>query len=349
MDAPLPPVAYRLLRAPAWTRDGDAVLIAHATGGPAVRAKAWTVAVLEGVAEGEPHAALRARAERATGEPRARADAALRHVLLTLHRQGVLDLVLPDAPLVLAGRYERVRELGRGGVGVAYLCRDLREPHAPPVVAKRAWAHYGPIERVEARLRDEAALLARLAHPLVVPRVDAFEEAGAFWLVRGFVDGEPMEALAGSGLVDPEARLAVARDVARVLAHLHARGLALVSVRPSNFHLVRGRPVLIDVGHGRALKDGGARLRSRHGSPGFTAPEVAREKLATPATDVWGLGRLLFFLATGEAPRPADRAADLVARLADARDAALVARLAADDPRDRPADGEAAEALLESA
>ncbi len=334
--------AVRLARPLRWDPepDGRAILVRGALGESPIRARAWTADVLEGLARGEGFDALEARAVRAQrDEPPERATLELRHFLFALQRLGHVDIPAPEPAPLLRARFERERELGRGGIGVAWCYRDLRD--GGRVVVKRAWDFYGPLARVEDRLRHEADVLARFDHAGVVRLVDAFEDDGAFHLVRGYSPGPELESLLGRGEPDAAQRLGVLDAVADALDHVHARGFVLVSVRPSNFHLAAGRPLLIDVGHCRPLVGGVATLPSRRGTPGYTPPEVARGKRATVRSDVWGLARLHAFLATGRHPAAADEPSDLAQRALAAgvpdEEVQLFARCGADAPEERPA------------
>ncbi|HET6404270.1 MAG TPA: serine/threonine-protein kinase [Candidatus Thermoplasmatota archaeon] len=346
---------YRVLRVPRWSREGDAIVVDDAQTGIAQRWKPWTAEVLEGLAAAEPYPALVDRLQRFwPRKRRAWCDATLRRFLFTLHRLKAIELVLEQPTSFADGRYVVRKELGRGGVGVAWLCRDARDGRE--VVVKRAWDYFATLARADALMRAEAEVMRKLDHPRIAKALDAFEEDGAFHLVRELAEGEELSRWRGKGIEDVDARHRLADDIADIVAHLHERGFLLLDLRPANFFVDPRsmRPMLIDVGHCKPLANGRVELgkpakNRAHGSPGFAAPET-HDGVATPRTDVWGFGRLHFFVATGQLPKPTDAAADLLARLDAARvpesDRRLVARCAADAPEERPATMLEARALL---
>lgn len=329
-----PPIV--LISPPTWALDGSAVVVVDAAG-VRTRWRPWVGPVLEELARGAGFEALRACAVGATGEDPRRADLSLRHFLFSLFRAGNIDVPLPPAPRILRGRYERLEELGRGGVGVADLCRDLET--GARVVAKRAWDFYGPMDRVEARLREEGAIGRRLDHPGVARVLDEFDEGGAAWIVREFVDGPNLEDLAAGAPLPAPLRRAAARDVAAILAHIHERGFLLMSVRPSNFHVAEERARLVDAGHCRPLVEGVVEVGRRQGSPGFTPPELAAHRRASVRSDIWGYSRLYAFLATGALPRQGESIQDLTRRVEEAGAASaeveLVRATGAHEPAER--------------
>lgn len=263
--------AYVVQRAPVWRRmaDGRVELLDPRTG-------AWhrftpsTGDLLDAVARGETYGELAKRLEGTEVERRAR------QFVLHLSRMGYVDVPL-DAPKAFGGRYEVERELGRGGMGVAYLCRDAST--GARVVVKTAWDHLAPLPVADAATRREADVLARLDHPAIVRRIDAFEEEGILRLVRSLAAGADLQRHEGAPMASAAEALDVARQVLSILDHVHARGFLLVDLRASNFLRAEdGRVTLIDVGLARPL-DGDA------------------------AGDLRALGALYAFLRTGRALR----------------------------------------------
>lgn len=269
--------AYVVQRAPVWRRmsDGRVELLDPRTG-------AWhrftpaTGDLLDAVARGEPYDALAKRLEGAEVERRAR------QFVLHLSRMGYVEVPL-RAPKAFGGRYEVERELGRGGMGVAYLCRDVST--GARVVVKTAWDHLAPLDIADAATRREADVLARLDHPAIVRRVDAFEEDGVLRLVRSLAMGADLQGHEGAPMGSAAEAVDVVRQVLHILDHVHARGFLLGDVRASNFlRADDGRVTLIDVG-------------------------LARPHEGDVAGDLHALGALYVFLRTGRALRaPSDLA-----------------------------------------
>lgn len=276
-----------------------------------VRTQPWTRDVLDALARGAPVA----------DEP-----ARVRRFLLSLEKVGYLHIDVPAPPAF--GAYEVERELGRGGVGIAYLCRG---PDGARVVAKRAWGFLHGDAAVRAALLHEADVLARLSHPGIVARVALLEHEGAPVLVREHVEGAPLLARFQDAPAAPAEARRVARAMADVLARVHAQGLVLVDHKPSNWFLLPdGAVKLLDAGHARPV--GATRVG---GTPGFLPPEQPAGPVS-PASDVWGLGRVLAFLQSGRLPVLREGAVDDPLEGVPDAERALVASMCAADPAARP-------------
>lgn len=331
MKAPEP----RLVRRPRWRRDEDGnISFWDDRHDRWQRMAGWTGDVLAALERG---ASLAEMTDLAVAlKLGSRPERKLREFLYTLARFGYVEIPWDEPPAVYADRYERLKELGRGGVGIADLARDRDSGRL--VVVKRAWSWLLPAEVTEAAMRRERDVMARLAHPGIVALLGAFERDGALHLVREYVEGDDLLQFQHRGVAQPAELRRIATEIADVLGHLHARGFLLLDLRPANFLLEEpgGRVRLLDVGQCRELVDGRVQLAAPTGSKGFMSPEVEKARVATVASDVWGFGRLLSFLATGALPFHAPDAAALATSLGahPLRDA--VARLAADDPAARP-------------
>lgn len=268
----------------------------------------------------------------------------VRNFLWKLAQEGHYDIALPEAPAVFHDRFERVKELGRGGMGIVHLCRD-RQADGREVVVKHAWGWTKPIEKAEQSVRQEAACLARLDHPRIPQLVDVFERDGLMHLARVFAPGSSLFAwrakLATAGA---DARMALLRECASTLQHVHDRGLLYLDVKPDNFILssLEAGPMLLDFGLARPFDGREVALRGAIGSPGYVAPEVAKRNVASPRSDVYGLGRAFVVVATGWKPKFKHGEADVAQQLDAAgiagRERDVLLRMCADDPARRYAD-----------
>lgn len=339
---------YAVVRPLRWTQAEDRVDLFDPERQRWIALSPWTADVLQGVQDGAPLRDIADRIEtRDDARKRQKAVTRVKRFVYSLSRLGYVDLPLPPPPPRFQDRYEVVRELGRGGVGVAYLCRDTATPNRSELVVKRAWDFLQPYAITEAAMRREAKVMRSLDHPGIARYRDEFELDGHLHLVRDFVRGDDLSQVLGVGIPDLDERRRAIAGVADVLVHLHDRGYVLLDLRPSNFLRVppHGDVNLLDVGGCRELPPEGLTFHRRVGSPGFMSPEMAADKRADARSDVWGLGRLLAFLGTGGLPAPDDDA-EALARRAPPEDAPLLRRLAADDPADRPATMRAARELL---
>jgi len=222
------------------------------------------------------------------------------------------------APRIL-GDFKIVRELGRGGMGVVYLARQLSLARdvALKVLSSEASADSDRI----LRFQREAALLGRLAHPNIVRVFVVGEDQGLHFLAMEFVEGTDLERVLanredpsqmavafGRDFLRESAR--VVRDAARGLGAAHAEGIVHRDIKPSNVLLAdNGRVVLADFGLARDLEAAAlTRTGTMLGTPYYMSPERFRAGLPTPAGDVYALGAVLYECATGgrpfEAPTP---------------------------------------------
>ena len=271
-------------------------------------------------------------------------------------------------PVLPAGRYTLGRTLGRGGMGTVYAARDELLDRDVAVKVSNAPA---PDSQLEARLRREAGVLARLEHPGIVPVHDAGQlDDGRLFYVMKLVRGNTLAEHAAR--LDSEARvLPVFERVAETVAFAHAAGVVHRDLKPSNVMIGRfGEVLVLDWGVAKhtsgaagaapVARDGspasvvardfspasgspaGATADgTRIGTPGFMAPEQARGDAAGvgPPADVYGLGALLFWMLTRHTP-PAgadDVAAGLRAanRPVPKRLAAMIRKCLAPDPAAR--------------
>ncbi|QWC84505.1 protein kinase [Nocardioidaceae bacterium] len=204
---------------------------------------------------------------------------------------------------VIAGRYRLEREIGRGGMGSVWLCRDERLGR--DVAVKQLGGMPGESTTQVARALREARHSAALNHPNVVSVFDAVEEDDQVWLVMEYVRGRTLADLIRSGERLPTDQLArIGAQVADGLAAAHARGTVHRDVKPGNI-LLRddGVAKIADFGIARTLgQEHLTRTGLVTGTPAYFSPELARGEDPSPASDVWALGASLYAAAEGEAP-----------------------------------------------
>jgi serine/threonine protein kinase len=204
---------------------------------------------------------------------------------------------------LIAGRYTRGREIGRGGMGAVWLGRD--DVLGRDVALKRIGMFPGASAPDLDRAEREARLAARLNHPHVVAVYDLVDEGDDHWLVMEYVEGVTLSALVTrDGALTPDEAAGLIRQAADALAAAHAAGIVHRDVKPSNMLVTPSGDVkLLDFGIARAEAD--ATLTQTGlvtGSPAYLAPEVASGSTATEASDVWSLGASLFHALAGRPP-----------------------------------------------
>ncbi|TCM48012.1 serine/threonine-protein kinase [Kribbella sp. VKM Ac-2568] len=263
---------------------------------------------------------------------------------------------------VLAGRYRLLSPLGHGGAGEVWRAED--QVLARPVAVKLLRRMEGdPMDAAE-RFRTEARAAARLTHPNVVGTYDVGTAAGQVFLVMELVNGPDLaQLLRSQGL--PSSKLVgdIALQGARALDAAHAAGIVHRDVKPGNLLLAPdGTLKITDFGIAEAAGLEGPGSTVLLGTASYVAPEQVRGQTATPASDWYALGCVLYELLGGRPPFVADDVESVLRQHLEATPvpiavrrpdvpeglAELVMRLLAKDPAARPASVAAVTELLNS-
>jgi hypothetical protein len=211
---------------------------------------------------------------------------------------------MPDAPVLLAGRYRLGESLGRGGMGQVLLARD--ETLQRDVAIKEIDQPFGADGGASARrtLR-EARASARINHPNVVQVYDVLQLDDRTWIVMEYVPSRSLrEEIAEQGPLDPYRVARIGLELLGALRTAHRLGVEHRDVKPANVLLADdGRVLLTDFGIA-AVDDDGVISRSDIlvGSPQFMAPERAQGTPSGPEADLWSLGATLYAAIEGRAP-----------------------------------------------
>jgi serine/threonine-protein kinase len=215
------------------------------------------------------------------------------------------------------GSYVVLGELGRGAMGVVYRARHVT------LGAERAVKVFdGPADpELVVRFKREAAALARVAGPGIVPVHEAGIERGRMYFAMGLVGGGSLrDKLAARGRLPWREAAALVLDAARALARCHAAGLVHRDLKPANVLLGEdGKPWVADFGCVRDL--GASRLTETGtllGTPSYMAPEQLEGRPADARSDVFALGVVLHELALGTRPFAGRGPIELLARSAPA-------------------------------
>ena len=212
-----------------------------------------------------------------------------------------------ETPRVIADRYELHETLGRGGMGVVWRGQDrlLHRTVAVKEVVPPATLFGDDRDAVKTRVLREARAAARLGHHGVVTVFDLVEEDDRIFIVMEFVQGPSLEELVTSeGPLSPALATDIGLQVLEVLEAAHADGIVHRDVKPGNVLIIQGGQVKLG-DFGIASITGDPRITATGmvlGSPSYMAPEQASGQTVGPATDLWGLGALLYFAVEGQAP-----------------------------------------------
>ena len=241
------------------------------------------------------------------------------------------------------GRLAIEHELGRGGMGIVYLARDLALDRPVAVKMLPPLSALAVVHRE--RFIREARITASLSHPNIVP-IHTFEVADdCAFFVMAFVDGETLEErIRRVGPLDAESAMRILREVAWALDHAHLRGIVHRDVKPGNIMLEResGRVLVTDFGIAHGQTEAGTVTAMAFGTRGFASPEQIGGAEADVRADIYGFGATGWFALTGKPPEPSDQPlcaselysvrSDIPRRMAD-----LLVRCLAATPHERPA------------
>jgi serine/threonine protein kinase/heme exporter protein D len=247
---------------------------------------------------------------------------------------------------VVAGRFELVREISRGGFGVVFEAWDRQLSRRVAFKILRP-SRRARLALAEQALLEEAEVAARLRHPNIVTVFDVGScEAGPYVILE-LLQGETLAARLERGPLPAREAVRAAIEMARGLEHAHGAGVVHRDVKPSNVFLDDdGSVKLLDFGIALAL---GTSSSAAAGTPGYMAPEVSLGSRGDERSDVFGLGTVLFEMLTGRpayamrhgrstalepGPEPSLSAPGVRAPLA-----ALVREMLSKDPEARPWDG----------
>jgi serine/threonine protein kinase/tetratricopeptide (TPR) repeat protein len=203
------------------------------------------------------------------------------------------------------GDYELLQEIGRGGQGVVYRARQksLNRIVALKVIGLAHWATEAHVKRF--RLEAEAA--ASLNHPCIVPIYEVGERDGACYFSMGLVEGGQLDAVAKREPMPIRHAAELIAKLARAVHYAHEHGILHRDIKPGNILLdAKGEPHLTDFGLARLVETESTVTRTMEvlGTPSYMAPEqaVGNNARVSSATDIYGLGAVLYQLLTGHPP-----------------------------------------------
>lgn len=293
------------------------------------------------------------------GRPREQDDATAKTMLA-----GSTGVTLPGTPpTTTQDRYEVEAEIGRGGMGIVYRARDHVLDRI--VALKELPAELKSDDALAKRFRQEARLLARLAHPNIVQVFDLVEDASGMWMAMELVEGRSLADLLGErGALPMDELIDLAVPMAHAMAYAHSSGVIHRDFKPDNVMLAAGSvPKVMDFGIAKLARQAPQLTQegSILGSPAYMSPEQASGREADARTDVYAFGVTLYEMATGQTPFKGDTASVLSQHLTQPPPPptqhvdglagpleALVLEMLAKKPGDRPADMETVASRLES-
>jgi serine/threonine protein kinase len=227
------------------------------------------------------------------------------------------------------GKYEVIREVGRGSTGTVYLAHDPYYGRDVAVKAYRIAADDDPARAKVARkmFMSEAHMVGMLQHPNIMPIYDAGEENGHYYIVTEFIHG----ARTLSAYTRPDNLLPV-EDVltlmfkgAKALHYAHSRGVIHRDIKPSNLMLTTDSDLrLIDFGIALHTDADFSRIEGIAGSPSYMSPEQVQSAELTNHSDLYSLGAVMYELLTGHRPFRAGALAKLLHQIVYATPAPML-------------------------
>ena len=210
------------------------------------------------------------------------------------NRAIAMDVVLQRLREALAGRYTVEKEIGRGGMSLVYLARDLRNQRnvalkvLRPELTKSIGAN---------RFLREIKIAANLEHPHILPLFDSGDADGLLYYAMPFVDGESLrDRLTREGQLSFDDALKIAKEVGHALANAHEHGVIHRDIKPENILLTGGIARVADFGIARARTEAGEYESTTDanmaiGTPEYMSPEQASGSDTIDArTEIYSLG-----------------------------------------------------------
>ncbi len=203
------------------------------------------------------------------------------------------------------GRYEIVKELGKGNMGVVYQAHD---PNIDRMVALKVLRPDRVADQaLVARFMKEAKAIGRLSHPGIVTVYDVGKDRDTVYIAMEYVTGRPLdEVIRSGGLTTTEQAVEVVRQVAEALDYAHSKGIVHRDVKPSNIIIDDGKTTkLTDFGIAH-MEDPAAGTMTQAGeilgTPAYMSPEQVKGQSVDGRSDLFSLGVILYELVVGQRP-----------------------------------------------
>jgi serine/threonine protein kinase len=209
------------------------------------------------------------------------------------------------------GRFNIIRELGRGAQGAVYLAQD---PQLERQVAIKTLRPGAPQQTD--KLLHEARIVSKLQHPNIVPLYDAGEQQGEPYLVYAYIDGGTLATMLKGGALTPVKSVEIACSLLEALEYAHQQGVMHLDIKPANIMMgQRGQPMLMDFGIARLMQDQAA-TEEIVGSPQYMAPECFSNEELDASADLYSVGMVLYEMVTGTPAYKGDNVFQVMNRVA---------------------------------
>jgi len=214
------------------------------------------------------------------------------------------------------GRYEVIKQLGKGAMGVVYLGQDPRINRTTAIKTVRFADDFEPgeAEKMKERFFGEARSAGTLSHPNIVTIYDAGEEQDLAYIAMEYLEGETLEKYTNKGNLLPMRKVIdYVADIADALDYGHQKGIVHRDIKPANIMLLNtGIVKITDFGIARITATSQTRTGVVKGTPYYMSPEQFSGEKVDGRSDIFSLGTMLFQLLTGRLPFYGDNPAALM-------------------------------------
>ncbi len=204
------------------------------------------------------------------------------------------------------GRYEIVREIGQGAMGVVYEAKDpkINRPIAIKTIRFSDEFEEERVKEVKNRFFKEAEIAGKLSHPSIVSIYDAGEDYDLTYLAMEYLDGKDLRNYSKKDTLKPlKTVLQIISDVALALDHAHQRGVIHRDIKPGNIMLLKnGKVKVTDFGIAKAMSSTQTKSGVVLGTPSYMSPEQINGQYIDGRSDIFSLGVVLFEMLSGQVP-----------------------------------------------
>jgi serine/threonine-protein kinase len=226
----------------------------------------------------------------------------------------VVDDDLEIKPTV--GRYEIVKELGQGAMGVVYLAKDPKINRLLAIKTIRFSDEFEEdrIESIKNRFFTEAEIAGKLSHPSIVAIYDAGEDFDLTYLAMEYLTGGDLRDPINKGIIFPlKKALYIIKETALALDYAHSQGVIHRDIKPGNIMLLKnGKVKVTDFGIAKAMSTSQTKSGVVLGTPNYMSPEQINGQKIDGRSDIFALGVVMFELLTGQLPFRGDNITNLL-------------------------------------
>jgi len=221
----------------------------------------------------------------------------------------------------ILGRYEIIRELGKGAMGIVYLGKDPKINREVAIKTMALAQEFEPDEMVEVKERffREAETAGRLNHPNIVTMYDAGEEHDLAYIAMEFLDGTDLSPYTKKGKLFPHAAvLKICGKVADALNYANAQQVVHRDIKPANIMLLKNKTIMVtDFGIARITASSKTKTGVVLGTPSYMSPEQLSGKRVDGRSDLFSLGVMMYEMLCGTRPFRGDSMATLMFQIAN--------------------------------